>query len=243
MRVPRIYQEKKFSHHTILDENAGRHLISVLRKSVGDKLILFNGDGLEYPATITRVKRMQVEVELSLPLSHPIVKDLESPLKISLGQAISKGERMDLTLQKATELGVSEITPLFSARSEVHLKGDRESKKMQHWHRILQSGCEQCGRNVLPILHPPISILEWIKNSGIGTKILLDHHSSIRLKDLKLASPVYLLAGPEGGFSLDEKDYAMKYDFKGISLGPRVLRTETAALAAISVLQSLQGDF
>jgi 16S rRNA (uracil1498-N3)-methyltransferase len=241
MRIPRIYQAGKFATHALLDESAARHLISVLRLSEGDKLILFNGDGLEYPAIMTKVKKSKVEVEISSAI--PNTKNLESPLKIYLGQGISKGERMDLTLQKATELGVTSITPIFSARTEVHLKGEREIKKCQHWEKVIISSCEQCGRNIVPILHTPIHIYEWIKNTGPGSKILLDHESTIGFKELDLENPVYLLAGPEGGFSLEEKDYAKAHQFIGVSLGPRVLRTETAALAAISTLQILKGDF
>lgn len=240
MRIPRIYQNIDPVPQTLrLDENAARHLNTVLRLKVNDKFILFNGDGHEYLAVITNIKKHSIEAGIE----DSILKDLESPLKIHLGQAISKGERMDFTLQKATELGVTEFTPLVSTRSEVRLKGERAEKKQMHWQKVITSACEQCGRNRIPQLHSSVSLPEWVKQSGEGTKLILNHTATHRLKDISLQNAIFLLAGPEGGFTQEEKSYAEANGFLSVRMGPRVLRTETAALVAITALQWVAGDF
>lgn len=239
MRIPRIYQHRSLSRHDtfLLDEIATRHLM-VLRLSEQDKLILFNGEGQEFEAYIKKIKRNAIEVTIA----EVIDKNVESNLNIHLGQAISKGDRMDLTLQKATELGVCEITPLFSTRSEVHLKGEREQKKLNHWQKVIISSCEQCGRNRIPTLHPPMDIHQWIKNCQQGSKLMLDHRSEQRLKNISLSESIFLLVGPEGGLTFEEKLFANQNEFIGIHLGPRILRTETAAMVAITALQLQIGD-
>lgn len=246
MRIPRVFQNRPldFPLQFYLDEAAANHLITVLRLDVHNQIILFNGDGNEYPAIITHINRKSVEVNIK----NKIEKNRESPLKIHLGQAIAKGERMDLIVQKATELGVTEITPLFSTRSEVRLKGEREQKKLNHWHKVIQSACEQSGRNHMPALYSPVQIHEWINNVSdtVGhIKIMLDTQAqhSLNRDLLKQSKTIYLLIGPEGGLSVEEKLFAEKNNFSGILLGPRILRTETASLAALSVLQYLAGDF
>lgn len=243
MRIPRIFQEAPLQLHKRLwlDEAATRRLMGVLRLKVGDKLILFKGDGLEYPSVISQLTARKLEVEIEECLE----KNLESSIHLHLGQAISKGERMDYTLQKATELGVSAITPLFSTRSEVHLKGERTERRMVHWQKVLIAACEQCGRNCIPTLYPPQTIEVWVnevKQTGIQTKLLLDHRSQKTLKAVSVSESIVLLIGPEGGLSFEEKQIAEQKGFQGIRLGPRILRTETAGVVAISLLQYLTGD-
>lgn len=243
MRVPRIFQDipLEIYKRVWLDEGATRHLMSVLRLKVGDKLILFNGDGLEYPSLISQLTSRKLEVEIK----ERVEKTVESPVTLHLGQVISKGERMDYTLQKATELGVSEITPLFSIRSEVHLKGEREERKMAHWQKVLISACEQCGRNRIPTLYSPKKVEIWVnamKQDQVETKLFLDHRSQASLKQAPLSRSIALLIGPEGGLTFEEKHYAEQKGFQGLRLGPRILRTETAGVVAISLLQYLTGD-
>lgn len=241
MRVPRIFQEGPLQAHQrlLLDGDATRRLMSVLGLKTGDKLILFNGDGLEYPSIISQVTHHKLEVEIK----DCIDKNVESPLDIHLGQVISKGERMDYTLQKATELGATSITPLFSTRSEVRLKGEREERKMIHWQKILVSACEQCGRNRIPTLYSPQTVEVWVHRvSDYQTKLLLDHRSQNSLKDISVMGPIALLIGPEGGLTFQEKQYAEQKGFQGIKMGSRILRTETAGVVAIALLQYLSGD-
>ena len=205
----------------------------------GDSLILFNGDGNEYAATITAVDKKSVHVELSAANTL----DSESPLHIHLGIAISKGERMDWVIQKATELGVSQITPLQSERVEVRLHGEREEKKLAHWRAVAISACEQCARNRIPAINDVQPLFNWIDNVETDAKFVL-HHRSVAALDAQSTAPkrVALLIGPEGGLSEAEINAAEQRGFQPLRLGPRVLRTETAPLAALSVLQFLWGD-
>jgi 16S rRNA (uracil1498-N3)-methyltransferase len=240
MRVPRIYQNIPLtpSSRITLDETAHRHIITVLRLEINDKIILFNGDGNEYPSVITHHNRHTVEVKIL----DSIIKDFDSSLHLHLGQVITKGEKMDYLLQKATELGISEITPLFSARGEVRLKGEREEKKKEHWHKVLSSACEQCGRNKLPKLNSPLKLPEWVHEVKETTKIMLDHRSEKSFKESTFSKNIALLIGPEGGLTFEEKIYAERFGFSGVYLGPRILRSETAGVAAITCLQLLEGD-
>lgn len=242
MRIPRIYTEQPLApgRELSLEERAARHLIQVLRLKSGAELILFNGDGREYPAQLTAANKHAVRAK-TLSASDP---EAEPPLTIHLAIGISKGERMDFTLQKAVELGVSEITPLFTKRSVVHLQGERLEKRMFHWQNVILSACEQSGRCRLPQLHTACSLESWLPGRIEGCRILLDHRAAYTLP--QLAPPeteVQLLIGPEGGFSEEERSLAVSSGFQGVRLGPRVLRTETAPLAAIAALQVLWGDF
>lgn len=240
MRIPRVFQNIALTINTdiLLDEFASRYLRDVLRLNVENKLILFNGDGKEYSAIISAVSKQGVRLQIV----DAIEKNLESSLMIHLGQVISKGEHMEFTLQKSTELGVMVITPLFSTRSEVHLKGDREEKKLAHWQRIIISACEQCGRNRIPQLLKPLNIYEWIQQRNEETKFMLDHQAQDKIDTDNIASKVALLVGPEGGLTIEEKNYAKAHHFISLQLGPRVLRTETAGMAAIVALQVIKGD-
>jgi 16S rRNA (uracil1498-N3)-methyltransferase len=169
--------------------------------------------------------------------------DRESNLSIHLAIGISRGERMDLIVQKATELGVSEITPLFTERCEVKLSGERLDKKVNHWQQVAISACEQCQRNSLPSINAPVKIEQWQVNCDASLKLVLHHRTDQSLSDMPPPSgQVALLIGPEGGLSEREIEQAISLGFSPLALGPRVLRTETAPLAAISILQSLWGD-
>lgn len=242
MRIPRIYTEQPLApgQELNLEERVARHLVQVLRLKSGAELILFNGDGREYPAQLTAAAKQQVRAK-TLDASGP---EAEPPLAIHLAIGISKGERMDYTLQKAVELGVSEIAPLFTQRSVVHLKGERLEKRMLHWRNVVIAACEQSGRCHLPQLHTACSLEEWLPTCSGGYHILLDHRATKTLPELPPPeSKIQLLIGPEGGLSEEERNLAVTTGFQGVRLGPRILRTETAPLAAISALQVLWGDF
>lgn len=240
MKIPRIFQEVPLNalDKFTLNEQAARHLMAVLRFKQGDKLILFNGDGCEYPAIITNVRHHAIDVEVV----SKIDKNIESPLLLHLGQVISKGDRMDYTLQKATELGVTSITPLFSNRSEVHLKGERLEKKISHWQKVIASACEQCGRNKIPMLFAPQMLSTWVRKRDEDVQFVMDHRETMGLKNSIPAKSTALLVGPEGGLTFQEIEDAKAHGFLGLKLGPRVLRTETAGVAAITILQFWAGD-
>lgn len=241
MRCPRIYTPQTLTPNSAiaLDAEAAHHVGRVLRMQSGDELILFNGSGGEYRAAIVSADKKSVQVALSACDTS----ERESPLAIHLGIAISKGERMDWVIQKATELGVAQITPLQTERVEVRLSGEREEKKSAHWRAIAISACEQCARNRLPVIHAPQSLATWLDNTVADAKFVLHHRSETAL--ITIAPPpqsVALLIGSEGGLSDLEIHLAEKKNFAPLRLGPRVLRTETAPLAALSILQFLWGD-
>ena len=221
---------------------AAHHLARVLRASVGDDVIVFNG-GAEYAAAITRIDRNSVTVKLAAGAAV----DRESPLECTLAQAISSGERMDITLQKAVELGVTAVQPLFTERSIVRLDAERSEKRVAHWRQVLIAACEQCGRNVVPALAAPLAFTDWLGTlapaAAREARLLLSPRASTRLAELPRPASVVLLAGSEGGLSEAETDLAQRYGFTALRLGPRVLRTETAALAALAAMNVLWGDF
>ena len=225
-----------------LQSAAAHHLSRVLRAAVGDEIVVFN-DGSEFAATITRIDKQGVTVKLG---ARNVV-DRETPLACTLAQAISGGERMDFTLQKAVELGVARVQPLYTERSIVRLDAARGTKRIAHWRQVLVSACEQCGRNTLPELAAPVPLIDWV--GGLSSaqagelRLLLSPRASARLAELSQPRVVILLAGPEGGFSAVETELAQLRGFIEVRLGPRVLRTETAALAALAAVQTLWGDF
>jgi len=240
MRVPRIYHEGTLHPHTELElsENAGNHVARVLRLREQAPLIIFNGNGGEYPAHIVAVEKRRVTVSLQAFVS----REVESPLRITLAQGISRGERMDYTLQKAVELGIHRIAPLLTEHCVVELKGERLEKRMEHWRGVIIGACEQCGRNRLPELLPVMTLHEWLKQEGEGKHLLLDHRAEGGIHNLESASSFTLLIGPEGGLSPEEQLNALTSGYQGIRLGPRVLRTETASLVALAALQARFGD-
>ena len=241
MRIPRIYTPVTLitGNAIELDENAFNHAIRVLRLRQDDTIILFNGQGGEYKAELDEVQKKHATVRIG----QFVDRDCESPLTIILGQCISRGEKMDYTIQKAVELGVSQIVPLFSERCGVKLNQERQDKRLQHWHSVIISACEQCGRNRIPELHDAMSLQTWQQQLTASLKLVLDPTAADSLATLsKPANDVALLIGPEGGLSDDEINNAIKHGFCGIRLGPRILRTETAGLTALSVIQQLWGD-
>jgi len=242
MRTTRIYTDQPLAADAGIElgKDAARHLVSVLRLKVGDAVCLFNGQGGEYSGEISAASPKAVTVRTRV--HNP--GDRESPLKTLLGIGISRGERFEWMLQKATELGVTEIFPLFTERTEVKLKGEREEKKHARWQQVIISACEQCGRNRLPELHNPQALQEFFSTQA-ASRFVLHHRSDITLQSLADQRPdsVAVLIGPEGGLSTDEIDQAQQAGFRALTIGPRVLRTETAPLAALAVLQGLWGDF
>ena len=241
MRIPRIYTQQPLQAHVEieLDDNAAHHVGKVLRMQAGRELVLFNGDGGEYAATIVDAGKKIVRIAIT-SFSEA---ERESPLPIHLGIGISRGERLDWVLQKATELGVSKITPLFTERTEVKLTGPRLEKKQQHWQQILIAACEQCQRNTLPELAAAERFDLWLPSVTESSRWVLHHRTDVSLGNTARPDSVALVIGPEGGLSAAEIQRAQQYQFQPLALGPRVLRTETPPIAAISVLQYVWGDF
>ncbi len=239
MRVPRVYVDQVLNNDEIsLDERAAHYVGQVLRMRAGRELVLFNGDGNAYAATITETGKKHVLCQLD---PAPLTATTSSPLKIELGIAISKGDRFDWVIQKATELGVSVITPLFSERVDVKLSGERLEKKQRHWQQIMISACEQCGRNDLVTINTAQPLAQWRSNLNSELKLVLCPAVEGGIATAH-ASDVALLVGPEGGLSDSEITDCLAQGFAALQLGPRVLRTETAPIAAISILQYRWGD-
>lgn len=239
MRKPRIYTAQPLDgqRHIELEAAPSQHLSRALRKSTGDQLVLFNGDGGEYDAIIHQVEKKSVVVELLEQRNTTV----ESPLQIHLGIGVSRGERMDWVVQKATELGVASLAPLLTERSEVKLGGERAAKKVRHWQHIAISACEQCGRNRVPVVQPLTDLSAWLNTVEADCKLVL-HHRAQEIATTARPPSVALLIGPEGGLSDGEIRCAEEAGFQSLALGPRVLRTETAPLAAIAILQAHWGD-
>jgi 16S rRNA (uracil1498-N3)-methyltransferase len=223
-----------------LSEDAHHHLFKVLRSREGEELVIFNGQGEAWRARIAQLIKKQGRIELLEKLNN----NSESPLKIHLAQAVSKGDRMDFVMQKATELGATEITPIITERGNVKLDVERWEKKQAHWNQIIISACEQSGRDTLPILNPVIDLPTWFTELKDGLRFILSPHVAESLDSLQTPGHVTLLIGPEGGLTDHEINLATaRFNFQAIKLGPRVLRTETAAISALSVLQYVWGDF
>ncbi|MDT8386107.1 MAG: 16S rRNA (uracil(1498)-N(3))-methyltransferase [Thiogranum sp.] len=240
MRIPRIYISQPLAPSGSIElEERGRHYLSqVLRLHSGDKIIGFNGNGNEYHASIAELGSKKVVIEIESEC-HP---ERESELQIELGQGISRGERMDLVFQKAIELGVHSLAPIWTRRCQVQLSGARLEKRLLHWRGIIQSACEQSGRTIVPPLQSAASLDTWLTDSDDALAIVLDPGASLSLGELSRASRVRLLVGPEGGLEADEVQRAQAKGFIPVRLGPRILRTETAAIAALTALQTLWGD-
>jgi len=224
-----------------LPSRAAHHATRVLRLRIGAGITVFNGMGGEYSAQIVSVARDHV----TAGIQARVEVERESPLDVTLVQAVSSGDRMDLTIRKAVELGVTRIVPVISMRSVVQLSGDRAAKRVQHWEDVVIAACEQCGRNRLPPVAAALPLTTWIRSAQcVPARWMLtpDAADSVR----SLARPdaaVQLLVGPEGGFTTEEKQAAADAGFVGVRLGPRTLRTETAAPAALAVFAALWGDF
>ena len=224
-----------------LGKDQARYLGRVLRLRTGDALSLFNGDDGEFHATLTKITKDSAIAHVV----NPVDTDTESPLKVHLVQGISRGERMDFVVQKATELGVKRITPVLTEYGVVKLNKDRAAKRRDHWQSVAESACEQSGRTRPPLVDDVVPLNTWFgsRPKDADTDLILRPGVADSLASVsEPATKVCLLIGPEGGFSASEYDDAEVAGFKAVSLGPRVLRTETAALSAISIAQSLWGD-
>jgi len=200
--------------------------------------VLFNGDGHDYAAVVARPGRKEVTLTVNTRL--PAVK--EPDLAVTVVQAVSRGERMDQSLQKCTELGAFAFQPLISERVEVRLKPEKLAGRLEHWRSVIISACEQCGRAVIPAVFEPLNIADWLDGSTGGSRVVLVPGAATPLSGRKLPGPVELSVGPEGGFSGAELANMQSRGVQPVSLGPRILRTETAAAAAMAVLQSHFGD-
>ena len=241
MRVPRLFVPARLREGACVDlpGEVAEHLGRVLRLGPGADLILFNGEGGEWEATIEVLERGRVGVRVG---SHRPA-DRESQLDLTLAQGISRGERMDYTLQKAVELGVSRIVPIASERSVVRLSAERGERRTEHWARVVQAASEQCGRTRVPRLLPVATMDEWLSGVVPGLKLLfIRREDACQLSGLAPDPSITLLIGPEGGFAAEEASAAERAGYQALRLGPRVLRTETAAVAALCALQTLWGD-
>ncbi|WKE66183.1 16S rRNA (uracil(1498)-N(3))-methyltransferase [Gallaecimonas kandeliae] len=240
MRNPRIFEPQPLTkgQELNLSEDGANHVGRVLRMQPGQTLRLFNGDGHDYDAEILEAGKKQVRVGITAANTL----GNESPLAIHLGQVISRGERMEFVIQKAVELGVTEITPLFSERCGVKLQGERLDKKVGQWQKIAISACEQCGRALVPKVNEVALLADWVQLPFAGHSLTLSPYADGGISSLAKVDAARLLIGPEGGFTDDEVKLASQAGFKDVLLGPRVLRTETAALAAITALQLSLGD-
>lgn len=242
MRIPRIYHpDPLIVDETIsLTADATNHLVNVLRLKPGHPIVLFNGDGNEYSGQIVTASKRDASALVDAVLEISV----ESPLQLHLAQGVSRGDKMDFVIQKAVELGVQEITPLLTERCGVKLSGERWAKKHQQWQKVVISACEQCGRNTLPVLHPVTDIQAFLSTSTEQMRLTLHPHSEKRFSHLTLPPKgVRLVIGPEGGLSEAEVYGMEQVGFVTVRMGPRVLRTETAALAALTALQAGFGDF
>lgn len=241
---PRLYCPEGLAQGAIvtLRDAAQRHL-AALRLQRGDAIVLFSGDGYEYPAELIELSKRSAAAKIQEPREI----DRESPIAITLVQGICAADRMDLLVQKATELGVRAIQPVISTRTVIRLSSDRQERRAQHWENVAIAACEQCGRNRLPELRPSIKFDEWIAtNPSADARILLSPHGDTRLADLprghSTTTSAIVAIGPEGGLTEDEHKLAESRGFTPVHFGPRILRTETAPLAVIAALQALWGD-
>ncbi len=242
MANPRIYVDQELQSGQIfqLPEAAGHHVARVLRMQSHDPLRLFNGKGGEYGAKILSIHKSSVKVEVSFFSAM----ERESSILIELAQGVSKGEKMDFTIQKAVELGVHKIVPLITLFSNVRLDEKRMKKKHSHWQKVIISACEQCGRNRIPLLAPFMKPEQWLKETNADLKLILAPDAEHTLADLPgRPQNISLVIGPEGGLSRSEIRELERHGYTAIRLGPRVLRTETAALATIAALQNQFGDY
>lgn len=243
MSKPRLYVEGPLAagEFTTLPSGASHHLCKVLRHLPGDELILFNGDGFNYVGVLENSGK-QATVNITLVEKNAS----ESMLNLHLLQGVSRGDRMDASLQKSVELGVTSITPLLCEKSQVKLKPDRLEKKNQHWLNVIIAACEQSGRSIVPSLNPPMTLQEWFTSEGIRptqSGLVFDPMSTTLIGDADLQhSHCHLVIGPESGLTANEIHYCLDNGCSGTSLGPRILRTETAGPAAIAILQSRYGD-
>lgn len=258
MRIHRIYTDSRLEPDSEISlvGAVAHYLLRVLRASPGQPLVLFNGDGSDYASEVIGAAKKEVAIRIHSRL--PVL--VESSLHIVLVQALSRGERMDQALQKSTELGASAFQPVITERVEVQIKADRLEKRMEHWRKVVISACEQSGRAIVPPVFKPLDLMDWLSRESGSARIVLQPGADKPLAHLhtekaeKGSEPFFcekgaltpfleLLIGPEGGFSDSELALMRLHGLLAASLGPRILRTETAGPAAIAILQSLAGDF
>ncbi|RNF51797.1 16S rRNA (uracil(1498)-N(3))-methyltransferase [Marinomonas hwangdonensis] len=247
MRIPRIFIDTELNENTTLTlpDSAFQHLCKVLRLKSEHPIRVFNGRALngqvgQFNATLCDVEKRSATVQIT----DFEALDNESPIQVTIGQTLSRGERMDYAIQKSVETGVYAIQPLFSERCEVKLHDSRAEKRQQHWQQVAISAAEQCGRAVVPIVYPPLELKDWVVNCNEMLKFTLHHHSAKPIGQFEQPTHnrIALLIGPEGGLAEKEVQLAEKSGFNAITLGPRVLRTETAPVVALSVINALWGD-
>ncbi len=241
MRDIRLYVDLPLAVGTLLELplQTARHAVTVLRLKRGDSLTLFNGQGGEYRGRIETLQRRQVQLSVDdfIPVNR------ESPLHIRLVQALGKGDRTEWAIRKAVELGVSEIVPLVTERTQVKTSTDKNDQRENRWQSLIIAACEQSGRTRLPLLRPVAGFAEWVAGQRGGERLILDPRAGDGLRIETRVDEVELLIGPEGGFSADEYELAESNGYQPVALGPRILRTETAPLAAIALLQAQAGDW
>jgi 16S rRNA (uracil1498-N3)-methyltransferase len=240
IKAPRIHVDAELNAggDVVLPEGPARHVARVLRLGEGAPLVLFDGHGIEAWAVLVEATRKRVVARVEALHEGRG----ESPLAVHLGQAISKGDRMDYAIQKAVELGVAAITPLYTEHGDVRLKGEREAKKLAHWQAVAASACEQCGRASVPPVHPPVALADWLAAREETLRLVLHPGTPGALDRRDEVASAALLIGPEGGLSDAEVEAATAANFAALTLGPRVLRTETAPVVALSLLQDRFGD-
>ncbi len=250
MRLRRVYVADPLTAGTSVwvGESAANHITRVLRLERGAALTVFDGRGGEYDAVIAELRRERVQ--LGIGEWHRIER--ESPLAITLAQGVARGERMDLVVQKATELGVSRIVPVMTERTVVRLTSAAAEQRLRHWRAVAIAACEQCGRNRLPEITSPVSFAELLAGDAAeaggprrsaGARLVLSPSGGLRVRDLQpVTAGLLLLIGPEGGLAEAEHEAALAAGFLALNLGPRILRTETAALAALAAIQQQHGD-
>lgn len=240
--MPRFYVDFALSPDSVVElpDNVVRHL-NVLRVKNTEEIVLFNGNGKAYPALPEVLEKRRASVRIV----REEATDNESPLNITLVQAVSAAERMDFTLQKSVELGVAEIRPVISERCVVRLSGERAEKRVARWQEIVVSACEQSGRNIVPKVLPLTTYAQALQQlPQETTKLLMSLNRAQKLSDIRPQSgKVVFMVGPEGGWTEKEEQQAFDAGFQSVTLGKRVLRTETASLAAIAAMQTLWGDF
>lgn len=240
VRVHRLYSDQTLEPGSParLEGRSAHYLGRVLRVAAGDNVVLFNGDGQDYACTVAQMRKdaVALDVRSRLPAKP------ESPLRITVVQAVSRGERMDLTLQKCTELGAAAFQPVWSERVEVRLKGEKLERRLQHWRGVVVAACEQSGRAVVPDVLAPVALDAWAARPDAEARVLLWPGADTSLAAAECPGAVSLVVGPEGGFSDAERARLESAGVRTVRLGPRVLRTETAAPAAVAILQSLWGD-
>ena len=239
MRITRLFTDQPLASGTrvLLEGGAAKHLGRALRARIGDAVCLFNGDGREFAAAVTGIDKQTVSLEVGTA-SAP---DTESRIHTTLGLCLSKGDRFDWAIQKATELGIGAIAPLYSDRVDFTIPADRMEKRVAHWQQVVISACEQCGRATVPTIFHPTPLSDWVQEQSTDIKLFLHHRETGTLPETRPSS-IALLVGPEGGLSDIDRGHANDAGFIGVKLGPRVLRTETAPVVALAILGARWGD-